>query len=376
MSSVLLFLLGLGILLAAGHLVIDAATRIGTRCGLTPLVVGLTLIAAATSAPELAVVFQSISVDDTELAVGSIIGSNIANVLLVLGLVAATGAIHVTLRVVRVDIPIMIAASTALLIFSLDGTLTRSDGLMLFAGLVGFVLWTLRSAPRTSDPAQLQMATTPSASKISRSDELRLVPAIVRLVVGIAGLAIAARFVVRGAEEIATSLGVPELVVGLTVVALGTSAPEIATTAMAAFKGHRELAVGNAVGSNIFNILLVLGVTATASPRGIAIGSDAVSLDLPIMVAAAFACLPLVFWDHKLDRWEGVVFLFYYAAYLTFLVLDSTGNRLSDPFALVMLGFVTPLTVLTISIGLLQTWRRKRFTSSRTHQLPIPRGES
>jgi cation:H+ antiporter len=183
------------------------------------------------------------------------------------------------------------------------------------------------------------------------------------LAFGIAALAVAARFVVRGAEEIAASLGVPELIIGLTILALGTSAPEIVTTLIAALQGRRELAIGNAVGSNIFNILLVLGATSTFAPDGIAIGGDAVTLDLPIMVAAAVACLPVIFWDHKLDRWEGGVFVAYYVAYLVFLTLDATGHRASDPFVFVLTVFVMPLTVLTVGIGIFRQRRTKTVVS-------------
>lgn len=353
MIAVLSFLGGLAGLLAGGHLVVKGASRIGARFGLTPMVIGLTIVAAGTSAPELAVVFQAISADDTELAVGSIIGSNIANVLLVLGLAATFGTIHVTSRAVRVDIPIMIGASTALLLMSVDGRLSRADGIVLFGALVGFVIWTLRSAPREPE---VDPGLQPSAARATTP----LRPAVVGLVGGVAVLPVAARFVVAGAEAMATSLGVPELIIGLTILALGTSAPEIVTTLIAALQGRRDLAVGNAVGSNIFNILLVLGATTTLAPNGIAIGADAVALDLPIMVAAALACLPIVLWDHKLDRWEGAVFVAYYLAYLTFLVLDATGHRASDPFALVLVGFVMPLTVLTVVIVVIRQQRAAR----------------
>lgn len=285
------------------------------------MVIGLTIVAAGTSAPELAVVSRAIAADDTELAVGSIIGSNIANILLVLGLAAASGAIRVTTRVVRVDIPIMISASVAFLVMSIDGVLSRFDGVLLFCGLVVFVVWTLRAAPKNF-PSDAPSVKTPVESGREGSVEdvvyaeqgivsprASMVRHVFILVAGVAVLAVAARFVVQGAEEIATSLGVPELIVGLTIVALGTSAPEIVTTLIAALQGRRELAIGNAVGSNIFNILLVLGASSTLAAEGISIGSDAIKLDLPIMVAAAVACLPVVFWDHKLDRWEGGVFV-------------------------------------------------------------------
>lgn len=348
MSALLIFLGGLIGLLIGGHFVVDSASKIGAKFRLTPMVIGLTIVAAGTSAPELAVVFQAVAADDTELAIGSIIGSNIANVLLVLGLVAALGTIHVTTRVVRFDIPIMIVASVAFLVLSLDGGLGRFDGVVLFGFLVGFVVWTLRSAPkapvtRTESTGQLR----PDGHDVTDGS---LFAVVTSLVAGVAILAVAARYVVQGAEEIAFSLGVPELIIGLTIVALGTSAPEIITTLLAALRGHRELAVGNAVGSNIFNILLVLGAGAALAPGGIAIGGDALELDLPIMVAAAVACLPIVFWDNKLDRWEGAVFVGYYIAYLVFLVLDATGHRASDPFALVLMVFVMPLTALTVAV--------------------------
>ena len=355
MIAAISFLGGLLGLLVGGHFVVDGASKLGARFGLTPIVIGLTIVSAGTSTPELAVVSQAIAADDTELAVGSIIGSNIANVLLVLGLVAAFGTIHVANRVVRVDIPIMIAASVAVLLMSLDGKLSRPEGIVLVAGVVVFVIWTLRAAPRTVTEGH--GSTSPAETPQTRPV---IATSIAGLVAGIVALAVAARFVVSAAEDIASSLGVPELIIGLTIVALGTSAPEIVTTIIAALKGQRDLAVGNAVGSNIFNILLVLGATTTLAPNGINIGTDAIELDLPIMVAAAVACLPIVFWDNKLDRWEGAVFVGYYLAYLSFLVLDATGHRASDPFAVVMVAFVMPLTVLTVGIGIVRQRRSGR----------------
>ena len=144
---------------------------------------------------------------------------------------------------------------------------------------------------------------------------------------------------------------------------------------MAAFRGRRDLAVGNAVGSNIFNILLVLGATATVAPGGIAVGDDAVQLDLPIMVVAAVACLPFVFWDYKLDRWEGGVFVAYYLAYVTFLALDGTGHRAADPFVFVLLAFVVPLTALTVGVVVSRQRRRSRHpvrpTVEAHDQIPV-----
>jgi cation:H+ antiporter len=181
------------------------------------------------------------------------------------------------------------------------------------------------------------------------------------LVAGGTGLLVlAAGMVVSGAEELARSLGVPELVVGLTVVALGTSAPEVATSLVAAARGERDLAVGNVVGSNVLNIVFVLGITATVSAAPVAMADEVLRLDLPIMTAAAVACLPVLAQGHRLERWEGAVFVSYYVAYLVFLGLDAAGHAARDPFAVVMLGFVVPLTVLTAITVAVRRRRRDR----------------
>ncbi|MGZ0175860.1 MAG: calcium/sodium antiporter [Acidimicrobiales bacterium] len=369
MTATFTFLGGLALLLLAGSVVVSSASAIGRHFGLTPMVVGLTIVAAGTSAPELAVVGQSVAAGDTELAVGSVIGSNIANVLLVLGLAAACGAVKVANRVVRVDIPVMIGASAALLWMAQDQQLSRFEGIAMLLALVIFVAWTLRA----SKGAELDVLANASTDAADRPEGRSTRVSIMLLALGVVGLAVAARFVVQGAEQIAASLGIPELIIGLTIVAIGTSAPEITTTVIAALNGQRELAVGNAVGSNIFNILLVFGASTTFSSGGIAIGIDAVQLDLPIMLAAAFACLPMVVFDNKLDRWEGAVFVAYYLAYVLFLVLDATGHRAKDPFVFVMIAFVGPLTIFTVATITVRQRRRAQASGTRNTGKAISR---
>ena len=349
MIAVITFVVGVAGLVLAANLVVSGSSELGLRLGLSPTVVGLTIVAAGTSAPELAVVGQAVANGDTELAVGSIIGSNIANVLLVLGVVASIGAVRVESRVVRIDVPVMIAASLLLLLVSLDSSIAQFEAAVLFLGILVFTLWTIRStrSPRLPHP--------PSAGDGSGEDGERPPgyshPAVLvgKLVVGVAGLALSARLVVSGASSIATSLGIPELIVGLTVVAIGTSAPEIITTVVAAAKGQAELAVGNAVGSNIYNILFVLGAVGVFTPAGIAVSSEAVALDLPVMIAAAVACVPVLVGDRVLNRWEGVMFLGYYLAYLTFLALDASEHDATDSFVLFFGWIVIPLTVITLA---------------------------
>ncbi len=357
MIAVVTFALGVAGLLVAANLVVSGASELGLRLGLSPTVVGLTIVAAGTSAPELAVVGQAVANGDTELAVGSIIGSNIANVLLVLGVVASIGAVRVESRVVRIDVPVMIAASLLLVVVSLDNTIARLEAAALFLGIVAFTVWTIRStrSPRIRTVAPAGGGSGDGGPGDGSSDGAggRSVPnrSIVlagKLVLGVVGLALAARLVVSGASSIASSLGVSELIIGLTVVAIGTSAPEIITTVVAAAKGQAELAVGNAVGSNIYNILFVLGAVGVSTPGGIAVSSAALALDLPVMIAAAVACVPVLVGDRVLNRWEGIVFLGYYVAYLAFLALDASDHDATDSFVLFVGWIAIPLTVITL----------------------------
>ncbi len=371
MIDLITFAAGVAGLLLAANLVVSGASQIGIRFGLSPSVVGLTIVAAGTSAPELAVVGQSVAEDDTELAVGSIIGSNIANILLVLGLVAALRAVRVESRVVRIDVPIMIGASILFLVFAIDASIGRPEAAILLAGIAAFTGWTIRttrtgapaSAP-TRTPVAVDAPPTPAGDRPEPGPEIgpetggagaphtspRPIPYLgAQLAVGIVGLAVAARVVVGAAENIAASLGIPELIVGLTIVAIGTSAPEIITTVVAAVRGQADLAVGNAFGSNIYNILFVLGAVGVFAPDGIAVSEEALALDLPVMLAAAVACIPVLAADHILNRWEGLLFLGYYLAYLAFLALDAAEHDATDDFARYMFGIVIPLTVITIA---------------------------
>lgn len=328
---------GLVLLLVGGEVIVRGASSLGRRLGLTPLVVGLTVVAFGTSAPELAVSILAIRRGSADLAVGNVVGSNIANILLVLGVAAMIGGLVVASRVVRADIPVMIAASLLFVLLGADGELNLIDGLILLAALVIIVTWTVRASRAETagmEPDDLVLSLPMALSGVA---------------LGVAILVIAARMVVSGASDVAADLGVPDLVIGLTVVALGTSAPEVATTAVAVLRGERDLAVGNAVGSNIFNVLMVLGASAVIADDGVAVSSDALRVDVPIMIATAVACLPIMARGHDLRRWEGGVFLFFYAAYLTFLVLDATDNSFTSRFAVFTLGIAAPLTAITVA---------------------------
>jgi cation:H+ antiporter len=309
------------------------------------------VVAFGTSAPELAV-----SVGDAlrggpeagSIAIGNVVGSNIANILLVLGTAATVGgALFVAQRIVRLDVPIMIGASVLVLIFVLNESLGRIEGLVLLSLLVVYLTWTVISATRGSAPAivtEYDDALDPEAlAKASVFSDLGF------LVLGLALLVFGSQALVSSASDIAADLGVSDLVIGLTVVAIGTSLPEVATSVLAAIRGQRDLAVGNAIGSNLFNLLAVLGVTAIISPNPIPVAASAVQVDIPVMVAVAVACLPIFANGHVLNRWEGVAFLVTYAGYLTWLVLDATEHGLRDSYGDVVLYFVVPIVTVTIA---------------------------
>ena len=334
---------GLVVLVAGGEALVRGASTIAARLGLSSLVIGLIVVSAATSAPELAVTFDSVLAGEPGLALGNVVGSNIVNVLLILGLSALVLPLVVKRQLVRLDLPIMVGISVLLLVLCLDGDISLLDGVLLLAVLlVHAVVSVLVGRRETRRDESASAATDPSPRRVP------LWLAIILLLGGIGLLVLGARLLVDGAVSIATALGVDSVVVGLTVVAVGTSLPELATSIIAVRRGERDMAVGNIVGSNIFNIGMVLGLPAIVVGGGIPVPSGVIALDLPLMVAAAFALLPIAFTGFVVARWEGALFVVLYAAYTTYLVLAATQHRLLEGFTDVMLWFVLPPVGLTL----------------------------
>lgn len=327
-------LVGLILLVGGGELLVRGASTLAVRVGISPLVVGLTVVAAATSAPELAVTVDAVLDGETDLAIGNVVGSNIANILLILGASALVLPLVVRRQLLKIDVPVLVLLSVLLLVLSLDGGISRVDGLVLLTVLVGYTLWTVRVSKRASTT---EADTDVPATSVS-------VPVSVLMVIGGVALLVAgSQLLVDGAVNIATSLGVSGLVVGLTVVAIGTSLPELAASVVAVRKRQTELAVGNAVGSCLANIGLVLGVPALFTPGGLAVPGAAVALDIPLMIAAALVLLPVAFTRALIVRWEGIVFVGLYAAYTGYVVLAATDHDAAEGFSTVMLIFVLPL---------------------------------
>jgi len=347
-GTVVTFLAGLALLVAGAELLVRGAAGLAVRAGLSAVVIGLTVVAFGTAAPELAVGTSDAFRGEGNLAVGNVVGSNIANVLLILGLAALVGGgLMVHERLVRLDVPLMVGASLLVTLLALDGSLSTIEGGLLLGLIVAYVAWTVRAARRESPDV---VAENEDAIDTEALAATPLVLQLGFILGGLVGLVVGARWLVSAATTVATDLGASELVIGLTVVAIGTSMPELATSLVAVVRGQRDIAVGNVVGSNLFNLLCVLGAAALAAPGGIRVAEAAQTFDLPVMTAVAVACLPVFFDGYVLRRWEGAVFLAYYVAYLGYLVLDATDHAAADPFRTAMVGVVLPLTVLTLVV--------------------------
>ncbi|BAU49989.1 sodium:calcium antiporter [Sulfurifustis variabilis] len=345
----LLFGVGLALLIAGAQLLVNGAATLARAFGISSLVIGLTVVAFGTSTPELAVTAQAAVEGRVDLAVGNVVGSNIFNVLFILGLSALIAPLTVSRQLVRLDVPLMVGVSLIFLVLALDGRVSGFDGLLLVGGIVGYTIFAIREGRK-------EAGATDSAGHASGRP--RLVPAAAFVLAGLALLVLGARWLVDAAVTIARDIGFTEAVIGLTLVAAGTSLPEVATSVVAAVRGERDIAVGNVVGSNLYNILAILGAAALLAPEGLTVSSAVLRFDLPVMIAVAVACLPIFFTGGNIARWEGALFFGYYVAYAAYLVLDSTGHDALPAYSTAMLEFVLPLTMVTLLVLVLQALRR------------------
>jgi cation:H+ antiporter len=353
---------GLVFLIGGGELLVRGASALAAAVRISPLVIGLTVVAFGTSAPELAVSVQSSFVGQADVAVGNIVGSNIANVLLILGLSAFVAPLVVSSQLVRFDVPLMIVVSFLMLALAWDGLVSRLDGCILFCGLIAYLAWSVRLGRRESQEVHSQVAVATAVPP--KPTTLRVVWQLILVLIGLGLLTIGSRWLVGGAVDIARLLGVQELIIGLTVVAVGTSLPELVTSIVAGVRGQRDIAVGNVVGSNLFNILGVLGLSSIVAPEGIGVSSAALRFDIPVMIAAAVACLPIFFTGSLIARWEGGLFLGYYLAYASYLILAATQAGITRTFGVIMIAFVLPITAITLTLGVIRAVRQRHAEQS------------
>ena len=366
---ILLMSAGLVALVVGAELLVRGASRLAAIVGLSPLVVGLTVVAFGTSAPEFAVSISSAVSGQADLAVGNVVGSNIFNVLFILGLSALITPLVVDQKLVRFDVPLMIVASLLVLVVAWDRSIDRIEGGLMFGGLVAFTVYSIMAGRKESTrelTSDCQSMVTPSTTEPAgqeaaggQSGFAQLLRQAALIAAGLALLVAGASWLVDSASELARRMGVSELVIGLTIVAGGTSLPEVATSVMAALRGERDIAVGNVVGSNLFNILGVLGATALLAPHGVTVAPQALAFDIPVMIAVAAACLPVFFTGHLIARWEGAVFLLYHAAYTTALVMISARHAALPAFQQLLFVFVVPLTVVTLLVCFVRELRQR-----------------
>lgn len=354
-----LFVVGLGLLLGGAELLVRGASRLAAALGLSPLVIGLTVVAFGTSSPELAVSVQSAFAGQADIALGNVVGSNIFNVLFILGLSALIVPLVVAQQLVRWDVPLMIGVSVVVFLLGLDGRLGRLDGLLLFAGLVAYTTFAIVQSRREGKAVKAEYETEFGEPPAERGGAVARNVALV--VAGLAALVLGSRWLVDGAVTLAQAFGLSELVIGLTIVAAGTSLPEVATSILAAVRKERDIAVGNVVGSNIFNLLAVLGLAGLVSPEGLSVPPAAEGFDLPVMIAVAVACLPIFASGHLIARWEGALFFGYYILYTAYLILAAAEHDALPLFNTTMLGFVLPLTVITLGVLGARAWKEGRL---------------
>ncbi|TLX57382.1 sodium:calcium antiporter [Stutzerimonas nosocomialis] len=351
---------GLVLLVIGAEVLVRGASRLAAIFGISPLIIGLTVVAFGTSAPETAVSVQASLGGSGDLAVGNVIGSNIANVLLILGLSALVAPLIVSRQLIRLDVPIMIGAGVLTFALAWDGTLDRLDGALLFASVVGYCVLLIVLSRRSKRPAGEPDEFDEAFALKEKPGRFAWLINLLLVVVGLVLLIGGSNLLVEGAVSLARALGLSELIIGLTVIAVGTSLPELATSMLAVFKGERDIAVGNIVGSSIFNLLLVLGAAALVAPSGLSISPNALAFDFPVMMAVFLACLPIFFSGYQISRWEGLLFFFYYLAYTAYLVLFATGRPVIALFVHAMAWYVLPLTALTLVVLAIRAWRRQR----------------
>jgi cation:H+ antiporter len=352
------FILGLITLVVGAQLLVRGASKLAMSFGISPLVVGLTVVAFGTSAPEMAVSVRSAWGGQVDIALGNVVGSNIFNVLFILGVSALIAPLVVAPQLIRQEVPVMLGACVLLFLLALDGGIGRADGGLLFGLLIAYTIFLIRQSRREQQATQDEYA-----QEIDRGEspwDRHWSAQLGLIAVGLALLVLGANWLVDAAVTFARVLGLSEMVIGLTIVAAGTSLPEVATSVVATLRGARDIAVGNVIGSNVFNILAVLGLSSLVAPDALTVSPAMLSFDIPVMIAVALACLPIFFTGHLIARWEGALFLVYYVAYVAWLLLAAQEHDALRTYGTVMATTVLPLTAITLAVIAAREWRIRR----------------
>ena len=356
-TSIILFLAGLVVLILGAELLVRGASRLAAAFGVSPLVIGLTIVAIGTASPEIAVSLKAALNGQGDLTLGNVLGSNIFNILFILGMTALVAPIVIAEQLIRKDAPIMLGVSLLAFALALNGSLGWLDGLVLLALMAVYIVFALRQSRAETRDVQEEYARE-YAEKEPRSRKNFLVN-LLFIVIGLGLLVLGSNWLVDSAVVIARALGVSELVIGLTIVAAGTSLPEVATSVIAAVKGESDIAVGNAVGSNIFNLLGVLGISGLLAPGGITVADNVLRLDFLVMIFVALVSLPVFYIDNRISRLEGGLLIAYYVCYVTYLVLQAANNSALSTFTL-FVTFFAPLTFIALVVVAIRSARARQ----------------
>lgn len=349
--SLIQLISGLVMLIAGAELLVRAAVRLSARLRVRPLIMGLSIVAFGSSVPQMAISLQATLADNTDIAVGSVIGSSIFNILVILGLSALIIPLRVSRQLVRLDIPLMIGASVLVFVLAYNERLTPSDGLILLAALLLYLVLLLRQSRHPARP--------PLPCATNRRGSAPRLSSMLLVLLGLGLLVFAGHLLLGAAVTVADDLGLSERVMGLTVIAVSTSLPQLATSLLAALRGQRDIAVGNVIGSNLFNLLGVLGFTALVAPSPLSVSPNALDFDLPVLLAVAVLCLPVFYSGYRITRAEGLLFLGLYLAYGLHVVSFTTGMPLAGKLEHLMLFFVLPALVAFLLFSSLRAWRRQ-----------------
>lgn len=356
-NTIILFIVGLVILILGADMLVRGSSRLAAAFGVSPLVIGLTIVAIGTASPEIAVSLQAAANGQADLTLGNVLGSNIFNILFILGVTSIVAPIVIAEQLIRKDAPIMLGVSMLAFMLALDGNLNAIDGIVLLAILIVYMVFAMKQSHYESREVQKEYA-----EEYAQKESLTIKSIITNIFfifIGLGLLILGSNWLVDSSVQIAKALGVSELVIGLTIVAIGTSLPEVATSVIAALKGESDIAVGNAVGSNIFNLLGVLGIGALVSPAGISVAGRVLQFDLPVMVFVALVTLPVFYIDNRISRVEGGLLFSYYVVYVIYIILRAAENSILVSMQLFIVFFV-PITFIALVMVAMLSLRAKR----------------
>ena len=337
--DVVFFLAGLALLVVGAEGLVRGSTRLGRLAGLSPLVVGLTIVSFATTAPEASVSITASARGQNGLAIGNVLGSNIFNILVVAGAAAAIIGIPVSNMTIRKDLPVLIVGTVVVYLLALNRTVVEWEGAVLVVALIAFIGYSVWQSRTEARPTR--------ESRVERTRRAALNEMGIGLVLSLIGaglLVFGSRLFVDSASSMAEAFGVSELIIGLTIVSMGTSAPELTTSIVASLRGETDLAIGNAVGASVINLLGVIGGSALVSGGGLKVPEDALRLDFPVALTVGIIVLAIAVFGRRAGRRDGIFMIAFYAVYLSALIAISINSDVLTPASIVALAVVLPLS--------------------------------